>query len=319
MEKVSVIMPSYNHEAYISEAVMSVLNQTHDYLELILIDDASVDSSRNIIESLASVDTRILPTYHSNNLGISKTVNEGLNKAEGEYVAFLASDDIWNNDKLERQLELLSTEGDKVLWTEGIIIDQDGRNTGDNFTHLTGAVHRQKSGDLLQELFSGNFIFGSSLILRRERLRGVKFDESLMYLSDHKFYVDLARRMEFLFIPEPLAAYRVHSLNSIFRDKMNWNKDGLRLQTVLLEEYGEVMRRRRKAGVYKRLSDFQSVLGDRAAAVESLIRALACTPENPLLWLSAVGSLTQGKGVTGRFAATMHRELMQLIRDSAHW
>jgi len=312
MPTVSVIMTSYNHERYISDAIRSVLNQRVNDLELIVIDDASVDNSRNILESWASVDPRIVPVYHRSNQGISRTVNDGLDKANGEYLAFLASDDVWRGDKLARQLELLKTERDKVIWTEGTIIDKDGQDTGDTFTHMHNATHISKSGNLLQELFSANFIFGSSLILAREDLNGLRFNESLKYLSDYKFIIDLARTLEFAFVPESLASYRVHGLNSIMQDKTNWLRDRQRLYTLLLAEYGDMMQRRRKAGVYMNLCDLQSKLGDKTAAVNAFLRAITFAPENPVLWLNAITSLAPRQSLIGRFAATIHSELLRL-------
>ncbi|MBQ5628450.1 MAG: glycosyltransferase family 2 protein [Ruminococcus sp.] len=92
---VSVIMPAYNAEPYIEEAIRSVLNQTVRDLELIVIDDTSTDRTRDIIRAIAHEDRRVRPYFNEKNLGVAKTRNRGLELCHGRYVALLDSDDYW--------------------------------------------------------------------------------------------------------------------------------------------------------------------------------------------------------------------------------
>jgi len=128
---VSVIMPSYNHEKYVSEAINSVLNQSAKDFELIIIDDCSSDSSPKIISNYESKDARIRVFIHNKNMGIAKTLNEGIDKANGKFIAFIGSDDIWVNSKLEKQLAILENNEDLVVWSDGQIIDGNGFDTGE--------------------------------------------------------------------------------------------------------------------------------------------------------------------------------------------
>src|SRR5665647_2754849 len=100
MPLVSVVMPSYNHEEFVSESIESVLGQDFDNLELIIVDDASTDSSRQIIQKYAEEDTRIRVILHEANRGIAKTLNDGTEAAKGKFIAIIASDDVWARDKL---------------------------------------------------------------------------------------------------------------------------------------------------------------------------------------------------------------------------
>lgn len=107
MALISVLLPSYNHESFLSEAIESVLNQTFRDFEFIIIDDCSSDNSREIIKYYKERDERIKIYFHNENRGIARTQNELIDKAQGKFIAFLNSDDVWNKDKLEKQLKIL--------------------------------------------------------------------------------------------------------------------------------------------------------------------------------------------------------------------
>ena len=93
-KKVSIIVPIYNASEYLSKSIESILNQSYENLEIILIDDASTDSSKEIIKKYALKDTRIKPFYSEVNQGVSRTRNIGLKSVSGDYVFFMDSDDI---------------------------------------------------------------------------------------------------------------------------------------------------------------------------------------------------------------------------------
>jgi glycosyltransferase involved in cell wall biosynthesis len=105
MDKVSVIVPVFNNELHLQEAVNSILEQTYRELEILIIDDCSTDRSREIIEDLTKTDNRIKPIYLSKNSGAAAARNEGIKQSTGRYIAFLDSDDLWLPQKLEKQIE----------------------------------------------------------------------------------------------------------------------------------------------------------------------------------------------------------------------
>ena len=156
MPLVSVIMPSYNHERYISEAIESVLNQTFTDFEFIIIDDASKDKSKELIKAYEEQDSRIRAFFHKENKGIARTMNECLEESKGNFIAFFASDDVWVKEKLEKQLEVLNKNEDFIVWSEGELIDAQGNPTGETFTQMHNAFKRIKSGDIFEELLKDN-------------------------------------------------------------------------------------------------------------------------------------------------------------------
>ena len=104
---VSVIVPVYDCENFVGETIESVLNQTYNNLELILVDDCSRDNSLRIISEYASKDSRVKIIESRRNRGTAVAFNKGLSKAEGRYIALIDSDDLWVEDKLEKQIKFM--------------------------------------------------------------------------------------------------------------------------------------------------------------------------------------------------------------------
>jgi len=281
MPLVSVIMPSYNYEEYISEAIESVLEQTFDDFELIIIDDASKDNSKKIIQSFDKKNIKIRSFFHKENQGLAKTVNECIKKAKGKYISYFSSDDIWSKEKLEKQLEILEKDEYLIVWSEGLIVDAKSDFTGELFTQIHSALNRKKSGDIFEELLKNNYICGQSLIYKRENLKNVRFDEHLKYLGDYKFIVDLAKKYKFYFIPEPLVMYRIHGRNTIFSDRIGWKKEDIRIRNYFLEEYGDEISYKVKGRILLNISKGYSYIGEKEKAKQNIYQAIKC---NPFYW-----------------------------------
>lgn len=115
MPLVSVVMISYNNEKLTAEAIESVLRQDFDDFELIIVDDASTDASRQIIQKYAAENARVRFILHETNCGISKTLNDGTEIAQGKFLAIIASDDVWMKDKLSKQLAVLESDEDLIV------------------------------------------------------------------------------------------------------------------------------------------------------------------------------------------------------------
>ena len=167
---VSIIMTSWNYEKYLSSAIQSVLSQTFPDFELIVIDDGSNDSSREIIRDFQKQDDRIRVLFHDTNYGIARSMNDGINMAKGTFIASIDADDVWVADKLQQQLDVLSKYENYVVWSEGTIIDAAGQPTGKTFTQIVPDAQRRKNGYIFEDLISGNFINSSTRILKRKNI-----------------------------------------------------------------------------------------------------------------------------------------------------
>ncbi|MCI0498478.1 MAG: glycosyltransferase [Planctomycetales bacterium] len=263
---VSVVMPSYNHELYIAQAIESVQEQTVRDWELIIIDDASRDQSRQVIERYAANDKRIRTIFHDTNQGIARTFNDGLDAAKGRYIALFASDDLWIPLKLQKQLPILEKNDNLIVWSEGLVVDSEGNPTGELFTENYGGKGREKSGDLFAQLLESSFICGQSCLFKRDNIRNIRFDPALKYFNDYKFQIDLASRYSYYFIPEPLIKYRRHGNNTTSRDSENWWKDTVLLRQTLIRDYGSKMSPAVKGKLLYSIAKNFSLLKDQSRA-----------------------------------------------------
>src|SRR5665648_542876 len=127
--KVSIITPAHNSASYIADTIESVISQTYQNWELIIIDDYSTDNSRDIIIEYSKKDKRIVPIFLETNLGAAQARNSGLKKASGRYIAFLDSDDQWLQHKLEKQVKFMQVKDISFSFTSYEVINSDGSST----------------------------------------------------------------------------------------------------------------------------------------------------------------------------------------------
>jgi len=218
---VSVIIPTWNRASFVSEAIQSVLKQTcHDF-ELIVIDDGSTDNTR---EMVAKYGSRVRYFYQENQ-GVSAARNAGIRLAQGEYLAFLDSDDLWHKRKLAVQLEVLQTDPSvKICYTNEI-----WRRNG---KHLNQKKKHQKySGWIFEPMLPLCLISASSILLAREVLDQVGvFDENLPVCEDYDLWLRLALRYPITFIDQPLIIKQgghPHQLSQKY-----WGMDRFRVQVL---------------------------------------------------------------------------------------
>ncbi|MGP8024224.1 MAG: glycosyltransferase family 2 protein [Methanobacterium sp.] len=238
MPLVSVMMTSYNHEGFIREAIESVLSQSFTDFELIIVDDASKDESRKIISELNEQDERIKSVFHESNNGIARTINDGIENSCGKYIAFIASDDMWTEDKLLKQLEILERNENLIVWCNAEIIDSESFPTGKTSSEIY--KNSNLNGPVFEYLSSA-WLCGSSIMFKRTNLNGIRFNESLKYLNDTQFYIDIGFKYDYYYMKEPLVKYRKHSYNTSSGDIENWYLDSLLLCIYFLNEYADEM------------------------------------------------------------------------------
>lgn len=237
MKKVSVLIPLYNHEKFISHAIESVLNQSFPDFELIIIDDCSTDNSAQIIKKYSQKDDRINVFFNKKNLGVAKTRNKLIRKAKGKFIAFMDSDDIWYKTKLEKQLYWLKKNENLVVWTEGELINSKGEYLSQTFSEKHNSLNKKKSGNIFNELLKGNFLFFSSIIVKRQNIKNLRLNKNLRLLDDYQFIVDLSIKYDFKFINKPLVKYRIHNTNLIKSDFNRLLKELVIIYNYFLKNY----------------------------------------------------------------------------------
>ena len=127
---VSVIMPSYNASRFIAESINSVLLQTYVHWELLIVDDCSKDNSVEVIQKFADIDSRVKLFPLKENVGAAAARNIAIEHAQGRYIAFLDSDDVWNENKLRIQLSFMEQNSYAFTFSGYYVMEEDGRKTG---------------------------------------------------------------------------------------------------------------------------------------------------------------------------------------------
>ena len=208
--KVSVIIPTYNRAHLIGRAIKSVLSQTYEDFELIIVDDSSTDNTEDIIRQFQEKDKRIKYIKHEKNRGGSAARNTGIKSSKGEYIAFLDSDDEWLCEKLEKQIRLFSSIPTKVgvLYCRAYDFDDD---TG--IEELRSCLFE---GDVRIELFRGWCPSTTLLMVRRQCFDAIGFfDEQFSSHQEHDLCLRLSRVYDFAYVDEPLVRVHNHLGNRI--------------------------------------------------------------------------------------------------------
>ncbi|QTR51532.1 glycosyltransferase family 2 protein [Candidatus Thiothrix anitrata] len=223
--KVSIIMPAFNHAQWVAQAIESVLAQSFGAFELIVIDDASSDATWDVIQSVrhASADGRLQCIRHASNQGAPATINEGLRHAQGEYLAIINSDDVWDVQRLARLLSVAEAENQDFLCTDVSLLDAASQPSAAQEPHWMAWFEALKQdyaahADLLTTLLRGNFLITTSNFFfhRRVYAQVGEFAE-LRYVHDYDYALrvwDAGFAMRFL-AGDTLLGYRLHGTNTI--------------------------------------------------------------------------------------------------------
>ena len=207
---VSIIMPCYNAQDYLEEAIHSVIQQHYKNWELIIINDKSLDNSQEIIERYQAKDSRIVSLQNSDNVGAAQSRNRGIELARGDYISFLDSDDVWLEEKLSKQVALMQKEHIALCYSAYEVIDAQGVKT--STFHVP---NRLTYSDMLKTSTMGTL----TTIYNAKTLGKYYFKE--MGHEDYVMKLQLLKRVPFAQgIKEPLAKYRIHT-KSLSRNKFH--------------------------------------------------------------------------------------------------
>lgn len=224
MALVSVVMPCYNTESYVEDAVRSVLGQTHADLELLVVDDASRDSTAELVSGLAQEDDRITVLRRDVNGGAARARNVALERATGDYVAFLDSDDLWLPRKLERQLAFAEVVGAPLTYSSYYKIGEQCSASG-TATRTHARVIDPPGVLDYRTMLEANYI-GSPTAMYDRRQLGTRLMPDLRKRQDYALWLSILREGHTARgLLEPLAAHRQRN-GSLSQDKLQlagWN------------------------------------------------------------------------------------------------
>lgn len=212
---ISVVIPARNREKTIGYCLRSVLSQTYSNFEVIVVDDGSTDSTINVVKSMG--DSRLRIVFHQKALGAQAARNTGIRAAQGEWIAFQDSDDEWEQEKLERQVAILTSKD----WNERLIIHSDLYRfyTSTKQKDVWSLPNVEGHNSYRSVLMSPGPLF-QTMVVAKSALFEIGFlDEQVPSYQEWDTAIRLAKICEFVHIREPLAVYWLHDGDTISKDK----------------------------------------------------------------------------------------------------
>lgn len=269
---VSVIIPTWNRGSRVSLAIDSVLAQTYPNWELIVVDDGSTDDTAGVVAARSASDARIRYVYQCN-AGVAAARNRGLATAEGDYIAFLDSDDAWEPWKLELQLRCLRHRPDiGMIWTDMAAVNPGGEVVNPRYLRTMYAAYRRfaekdlftqvcplrdidpdlarrfpnnrlLTGDIFSQMVTGNLVHTSTVVLTRERLSRVQgFDEKLRVSGeDFDFHLRTCREGMVGFVDVASTLYQIG-----MPDQLTRRSNGVHMSRNFLSTIEPVVQRDRE-------------------------------------------------------------------------
>jgi glycosyltransferase involved in cell wall biosynthesis len=212
MSLVSVVIPTRNRSQCIDSAILSVLAQTYTDLEVLVVDDGSTDNTAQVVEEYARKDARIRLIQHSHGKGAQAARNTGIHAAQGQWIAFLDSDDQWLPDSLDVRLQIARLKGLHVVHSDCYVL-KPGRAQLQQFGHppFQGNVYRE----LLRRCAT---LFPSFLLSKEALIRISYLDETIVSYQEWDTAIRLAKYYDFAFVQEPTFIYNCSSADTISKD-----------------------------------------------------------------------------------------------------
>ncbi len=280
LPQVSVVVPTFNRGEVLPRALDSILGQTFGAFELIVVDDGSIDATAELVE-------RDYPDVHllrQENRGVSAARNAGIAAAQGEWIAFLDSDDAWLPEKLQRQMEALETEpGHRFCHTDEIWI-RDGQRVNPT------AKYAKSGGWVYQSCLPHCVISPSSVLMHRDLLSETgNFDESLEICEDYDLWLRVTARERVLFVDQQLLfkygghkdqlstrhwgmdRFRIQALQRVLNQSLVSGDDERKTRETLIEKLEVLVEGSRKRGNEALLQELEPQLAEAKAILASLL------------------------------------------------
>lgn len=250
---VSIIIPVYNGEQYLSKAIESALTQTYQNFELLIVNDGSTDNSAVIIKPYLK-DSRVI-YIEQQNAGVAAARNTAIKHARGKYVGFLDQDDLWKNNKLE--VQIVSLEQDErvaLVHSKLDCIDINGNQM--DYDWITGV-----SGYCFEEMFKKNMIAVLTVLIRKTIIDEIGlFNEQLSGTDDYEMWLRVTLKYPISYIDQSLAFYRFHD-NNISKNSFKMTILELKTINTILSDHSEALNQISKQTIKARLYQLHHQLG----------------------------------------------------------
>jgi glycosyltransferase involved in cell wall biosynthesis len=309
MAKISVIIPTYNRAGFLRTAIISVLNQTFQDFEIIVVDDASTDNTPEVVTHFG--DERIKYMRNNTSKGAAGSRNVAIMSSTCTYIAFLDDDDEWLPKKLQMQTSILEKSPMDIAGVHTRII-QIEKVSGKIFSQ---EIFKKNSEDI----FQGNYITTSSVLLRRSCFERVGlFDENMPTSNDYDMWIRISKKFRFEYIDEPLVKYYIHEA----RLTDNYDKK-IKGMEILLKKYGEMFSLNSKhySDQYFHIGVFYCYNGDVRKGRKAYLKAIWLYPYklqyyfNFCLSLTGANNFKKLKKTKEKIISFLEERLMQVDKE----
>ncbi len=227
LPKISVIMPVYNGEKFLKEAIESILNQTFTDFEFIIINDGSKDNSLNIIKEYAEKDNRI-KIIDQKNVGIIKALNNAIKIAKGKYIARMDADDISLAERFEKQINILEKENAVLCGTFAIAINESGQEIK-KMNYIKKSWQENKL-----YLIRGNPFIHPSVMFEKEKIINAGMYKNYKNIEDYELWTRIVPKYKSINLQEYLFKYRVHDNQITKKFKLEMKLKGLKIRLLAI-------------------------------------------------------------------------------------
>jgi glycosyltransferase involved in cell wall biosynthesis len=285
----------------VGHAIQSVLDQTYQDFEIVVVDDASKDNTEEVVKSFN--DKRVRYIKHERNEGVAAARNTGIKATKSKYVAFQDSDDEWLPEKLEKQMVGFRTASSNI----GVVYTAFLRIEGDKETYIPSPESTPKEGDIYDSLVRGNFVATPAAVVKRECFaKAGMFDEGIPCLEDWELWLRISKYYHFKCIDQPLTIAYSGTPGSILANQGALARG---YELILKKHYGDIKEKGRKllASYYIAAGNKLCLSGEFKRGRNYLIKAALAYPLNIAYLGAALASLLGQRGYNK--AAVMHQTI----------
>ncbi len=217
MEKVDILLATYNGEKYIEQQLDSILTQTYSNFRLLISDDCSSDNTRAILEKYKQKDNRIEVFLQNENLGVIKNFEFLLGKVENKYYMFSDQDDVWKEHKIEKSLKKIEDENLDLVYSDLEVVNENLNLINESYWKLKGIYHKIKKYNNFESLYLNNYITGCTIISKKEFIKTFLPipNKSKYVLHDYWIALVVSQSGKIGYINETLVKYRQHQDNKV--------------------------------------------------------------------------------------------------------
>lgn len=238
MEKIDILMATYNGEKYLKEQIESILNQTYTDFNLLICDDCSSDNTIQILEEYSRKDSRIQIFSNETNQGVVKNFENLLNKVKCNYYMFADQDDVWKNDKIEKSVKKIEETQSDLVFCDLEVVDSKLNLINSSYWKQKGFYKRITKHNGFDALYLNNYVTGCTIIARSSRIKDIlPLPKNAKYLI-HDYWIALmsSNYGHIDYIDEALIKYRQHENNEIgSKRKSDSIKDFDELRNLFLD------------------------------------------------------------------------------------